>query len=134
MTSQRARRALPTLILGLALGQCGKDGSGPGTLRPGAIALISGNGQTATVGQNLAQPLVVQVTTTDGRGVPNVPVTWAVTAGGGSLTAASTQTGPTGVASVLWSLGTVASSSNQTARASVAGVSGAVTFTASATA
>src|SRR5574341_186583 len=134
MVPQRLRRALPPLLLGLALAQCGKDGAGPGSLRPAAIVLLSGNGQTGTVGQNLSQPLVVQVTTSDGRGVPNVTVSWSVTAGGGSLTAASTQTDPTGVASVVWSLGTTAGSGNQTARASVVGVNGVITFTASAVA
>src|SRR5574341_1526177 len=134
MVPQRLRRALPPLLLGLALAQCGKDGAGPGSLRPAAIVLLSGNGQTGTVGQNLSQPLVVQVTTSDGRGVPNVTVSWSVTAGGGSLTAASTQTDPTGVASVVWSLGTTAGSGNQTARARVVGVNGVITFTASAVA
>jgi hypothetical protein len=56
----------------------------------------------------LAQALVVRIRDADGRAVPEQPVTFAVTAGGGSVSASSTSTDSDGDASTEWTLGTVA--------------------------
>ncbi len=63
------------------------------------MALVSGGGQSATVGAALAAPLVVRITDAFGNGVPGFAVNWAITTGAGTLSAASSATNATGVAS-----------------------------------
>jgi adhesin/invasin len=75
---------------------------------PAAVAIVGGDGQTARVSQPLAQPLEVRVTAGDNGPVPALPVAWTVTAGGGSVSAASTATNAEGRAGVTLTLGDVA--------------------------
>jgi plastocyanin len=103
----------------------------------GAAALIAknaGDNQTAEVGT--AVPIDPQVVVTDANDVPvpQVPVTFQVTGGGGSVNPATpVNTSAAGLASVHWTLGSQAGTNNNTLQASAAGVGGSVTFTASAT-
>ena len=55
------------------------------TAPPTQMALFSGDAQTGTAGQALAQPLVVLVRDAASAPVAGVTVTWQVTAGGGTL-------------------------------------------------
>src|SRR5919106_1720754 len=126
------RRVVLVATAMVALAQC--DWEGTRTLQnlPADIAPVSGHGQTGTVAQALALPLVVRVTNSKGVGVEGVAVSWAVLGGGGSLSAA-TPTDTTGETSVIWTLGTVAGTHNQAVAAAVNGLSGPpVTFIASA--
>src|SRR5690349_20678489 len=113
-----------------AAGCGGTDGTAPATAS--AIALVSGNHQTGTVGQLLGQPLIVRVTDKNGAGVSGVAVSWAITAGSGALSAASSQTDAQGQTQVSWTLGTSAGSEKDTAFASVGGVNGTALFGATA--
>ena len=125
--------ALVLLAALLALTRCGGESTGPAGPRPSAMAAVSGDGQTDTAGRTLPQPLVVKVTTSAGAGVSGIAVSWAVTAGGGSLSASSVTTDAQGQAAVTWTLGTVAGAGNNRVTATVAGLAGSpVTFTASA--
>jgi adhesin/invasin len=100
-----------------------------------SISAVSGTGQSATVGAQLANPFVVKVTDAAGNGVAGITVTFAVTAGGGTLSATSVTTDASGQASTKLTLGTAAGSNNNTVTATAAGLSGSpVTFTASANA
>jgi hypothetical protein len=93
------------------------------------VAKFAGDAQTDTVGQALA-PYVVRVTDTTGVPAAGIDVTWAVTAGGGGITAASITDG-SGMAQAVRTLGTLAGA--QTATATVGGAAGSpVTFTATA--
>jgi len=99
---------------------------------PTQIAVSAGSGQTATV--NTSVPVVPTVIVRDALNnpVPNVTVSFAVTAGGGSVTAASAVTGSDGVASSGgWKLGTAAGTNTLTA--SFAGGGGPVSTTINAT-
>ena len=110
----------------LVLGGCG-DSTEEGP-EPAAIALLDGNGQDGVVGTALASPLRVEVTDEAGDPAAGVEVTWSVTAGGGSITPAST-TDAAGVAAAVFTLG--AANGVHTATASVAGLAGSpVQFTA----
>jgi adhesin/invasin len=74
---------------------------------PSAMAGFAGNNQTARPGRAVATPPSVIVTDPAGVPVPGVPVTFAVTSGGGSVTGASAVTGVDGIAAVgSWTLGT----------------------------
>lgn len=117
----RLNRIAVTLALAAALA-CGES-SGPA--RVYVLAIAAGDAQTDTIGATLAVPYAVHVTDTTGASARDLAVSWAVTAGGGSITATST-TNAGGIATAIRVLGTTAGTA--TARAQVAGAS--VTFTA----
>lgn len=104
------------------------------------LVKISGDAQTATVGNALAQPLVVEQRDAGGNPVPggtggspaNTVVTFAIASGGGSLTPTSVMVGTDGRASSTWTLGNAAGAQAATATAGTATVN--VAFTAVATA
>jgi hypothetical protein len=74
---------------------------------PATLTIVSGNNQTAVAGTTLPLPLVVRVTDQNGNVVPGVVVTFSVTGGNGSLSAASATTDANGLAQATWTLGTV---------------------------
>ena len=122
-------------VLGVAtfIGGCGSSyGGGGGSGPPSELvskASLSGDAQTGTVGQTLAESVTVLVTR-DGTPESGVTVNWGMTSGG-SLSPVSSLTGADGTASTAWSLGHTAGA--QTATASVSGAGGSpVTFTATA--
>jgi plastocyanin len=127
-------KQLATLVMGAtvlvsACGGGGGSGPPPDNMSTTAAA-VSGNGQTGTVGQVLADPLTV-VVTQGGQPAASVTVNWSTTAGGGAMTPPSGTTDANGMASSSWTLGPV--SGSQTARATIAGASGSpVTFSATA--
>ena len=92
---------------------------------------ISGDTQQGVPGTALAQPFIVEVQDGDNVAFAGVPVTFAVTAGGGTLSVTSTTTGANGRAQSTLTLGS--SAGTNTVRASVQGISASVTFTAEAT-
>ncbi len=75
---------------------------------PASLVLISGNNQSGTVGQALVNPFTVEVTDASSNPVAGVTVTFAVTAGGGTLSAASVVTNSSGLASSILTLGSTA--------------------------
>ncbi|HEY2806266.1 MAG TPA: hypothetical protein VGI92_10465 [Gemmatimonadales bacterium] len=101
--------------------------------KPTALVIQGGNGQTAGVGSPLAQPLVARVNGSDGLGVQGIPVTFAVTSGGGSLSKLVDTTDANGDAHTAWTMGTGAGA--QGASATAASLAPAtVGFTGTATA
>ena len=98
---------------------------------PTAPTKISGDTQQGTPGAALAQPFVVEVRDTDSVAFAGVPVTFAITAGGGTLSVTSIMTSANGRAESTLILGS--SAGTNTVRVSVQGVSQAATFTAEAT-
>jgi len=95
---------------------------------PPSASVVSGDGQSATRGTPLPQPLVLRVES-GGRPAAGVPVSWQPSAG--SLSAASRATDSTGRASAIWTLGAVAGP--MTLAATVGGAGGtSLQFTAQA--
>jgi len=93
------------------------------------IAKVTGDAQTATVGNTVAVAPSVKLTDAFGNPVPNVLVTFTIGSGSGSVTAGSANTDATGVAKVgSWKLGTTAGANTLVATA------GALTTTFTATA
>lgn len=94
----------------------------------------SGDRQSATVGTSILLPLTVQLTDSNHTGVAGAIVTFAVTQGGGTSTAAADTTDVNGQASTGWQLGTTAGANAMTA--TLSGVTlppvTTVTFTATA--
>ena len=98
--------------------------SGP---RPYALEIISGDGQQGEPGAALAQPLVVEVRDQNGNPLAGAQVTFAVTAGGGTLSATTATTDADGRALTTLTLGRTPGTT--TVRATVADLE-PVTFTA----
>lgn len=94
------------------------------------VMITGGNQQIGEVATTLPTALSVQVTTSSGQALSGVSVTWAVTAGGGSLTPSSSTTDSNGTATTQWKLGTT--SGTNTATATVASLAPA-TFSATGT-
>jgi len=96
------------------------------------VYLVSGNGQSGSVGTALADSLVVRVTDAYGNVVTGASVVWATT-GGGSVSPAGTTTGANGLAATRRTLGPAAGPQGATATA--AGLKGSpVLFALTATA
>ena len=92
---------------------------------------ISGATQQGAPSTTLTNPFVVEVQDANGAAFAGVPVTFAVTAGGGTLSITNTMTNANGRAESTLILGS--SVGTNTVRVSVQGVSQAATFTAEAT-
>jgi hypothetical protein len=101
------------------------------TQTPTKLELVSGNGQSAGIGQKLGNPLVVKVLDATNAPIQGVTVTWRVTGGGGSVSPASGPTNSQGTASAEWTVGT--SPGPQALTASVSSLT-PVSFTATANA
>lgn len=100
--------------------------------QPAGIAVASAATQSGTAGQPVAQLPAVRVTDQRSQPLAGVAVTFAVTAGGGTITGAAAITNAEGIARLgSWTLGPAAGANTVTA--SVAGLS-AITFTVNASA
>ena len=95
------------------------------------VLIVDGNDQTAAPRATLPKDLVVQVVDQSGNPVVSAPVTWVVTAGGGTVAPTTGTTDENGRAATKWTLG--ASVGINTAQAVVSGV-GQAEFTATAAA
>jgi hypothetical protein len=130
MLEFRPRRPLAAvLFIGLmALAACDDEES----IAPLTPTIVASNVSVDTlrglVNAPLTQDASVKVTSSDGRPIPGVAVAWAVGSGGGSVSDATTATGPDGVASTTWTIGSEPDAV-QTLTATVTGLS-PVTFVA----
>jgi hypothetical protein len=76
---------------------------------PATVTAVQGSIQTANAGTAVPILPAVKAARDDGSPLPNVPFTFSVAIGGGSVTGATALTGPDGIASpTMWVLGTVA--------------------------
>ncbi|HEX8359650.1 MAG TPA: Ig-like domain-containing protein, partial [Longimicrobium sp.] len=107
------RRTAALLLAALSIASCDNPaGPGPDPVAtptvPAKLDVVSGGDQQATVGQELAQPLVVRLLDDRGRPVRNHIVNFRVIAGGGTVFAGSALTNNDGEARERWTLGTAA--------------------------
>ncbi len=111
------------------LSSCGGETTPPPPPPPPSPANVAkqpgGDTQTANIGQLVATPPAVKVTTATGAALAGVSVTFAVASGGGSLTGATPSTGADGVATVgSWTLGPAAGPNTLTATVAGSGIAG----------
>ena len=105
------RAAGPNRVTASAQGLAGSPVTFSATGTPGpaaALAVASGDQQTGQIGTALANPLVVVARDANGNPVQGVPVSFAVAAGGGALSAASATTDAQGQAATRLTLGPAA--------------------------
>ncbi len=93
---------------------------------------ISGDTQQEETGATLTQPFIVEVKDSGSVVFAGVPVTFAITAGGGTLSATNTTTDANGRAQSTLTLGDTAGTNTVTI--SLPGVTQTITFTATSTA
>ena len=132
-------RATSTLTLGIQPGRNSVVARAPnllpvffaaaGVAAPQSLTKLSGDQQRAAPGTRLAEPLVISVLDQTGAGFPGATVTFAVTAGGGTLSASTATTDADGRAASTLTLGSELETT--TVVATLAGVD-PVTFTATA--
>ncbi len=72
---------------------------------PTGLVKLNGDNQTTSRSQAVLIPPTVLVTDAYGNGVGGVTIAWAVQAGGGSVGAPSSVSGPSGAAAIGWTLG-----------------------------
>jgi hypothetical protein len=104
---------LAALATALSLSGCGGDDlkcGGPFCVSPGPpeatkLTAGTGGGQTGAPGRQLREPIVVLVTDDDDRPIADVPVSFSVSQGNGSVSEATVQSDIEGRAEVNWTLG-----------------------------
>lgn len=131
-TNNNALTATSTGLAGSPVTFVASGVPGPAT----QIAVSGGNNQVAPVGVSVAIAPSAVVRDAYNNAVSGAAVTFAVTAGGGSVTGEAPTTDASGVATVgAWTLGTAAGTNNNTLTATSPGLTGSpLTFTASASA
>jgi len=88
---------------------------------PSAISVVSGDGQSAMIGTELAESLIVRVTDEYANPVPGIKVSWSSTSGGGWVGGPGpTETDPDGLAGMTRTLGAAVGA--QATTASTAGL------------
>ena len=100
-------KRLPVLLLlmaGCLLAGC-ESPTESVPLAPLQLSVVSGNGQSGSPGQPLADPIVVKVEDSRGHGVRGQIVNFRVVEGGGSVFAGAAITNKDGIAQELWTLG-----------------------------
>jgi plastocyanin len=110
------KRFCLALFIALALVDCGGDGGGTGPT-PNSIAVNAGNNQIGAAGTALAESLAVIVKDLSGAVLSGITVTFAITAGGGSVSPASRTTDAGGIAKTRRTLGPNAGTQTVTASA-----------------
>ncbi len=113
---------------------CSTDAVAPTGPSPAGFSIVAGDGQTGEVRSPLFTRIAVKVSGANGVGVPDVPVAFVVTAGGGSVEADEVSTDSRGVATVAWTLGSLLGPNSQAVTATAAAIPATVlTFTATST-
>ncbi|HEX6368000.1 MAG TPA: Ig-like domain-containing protein [Longimicrobium sp.] len=109
-----SRSILPSAALVLLLA-AGCDGGTAAPPVPAFVTALTPLTQTAVVGTPVAAAPQVRVSDDRGRVMAGVPVSFAVTAGEGTVGAATVSTNAQGVATAAWTMGTVAAENTLTA-------------------
>ena len=115
----------------LVLPACGGGGTEPEPIgTPATVAVSAGNGQTGMAGRTLLAPIAAKVSDANGRGVPNIPVSFVVTAGEGSIEPATSRTNGAGIATSNWRMGTIVGRPQQVTATVLDTLTGALVDTA----
>lgn len=98
----RSFRSVALLAAFAGVGACSVTSEPP---VPRAATITSGNRQTQPAGTVFPVPLGLIVVDQYDYGARNVPVTWTIVSGGGSLSTTSNTTSDAGVASTVYTAG-----------------------------
>ncbi|HKG95824.1 MAG TPA: Ig-like domain-containing protein, partial [Gemmatimonadaceae bacterium] len=119
--TRRANNALCLVLAAAALAAACDEYTAPTSLEGDAsgmrLEIVSGNNQSAPVGTELSQPLVVRAFNSAGNPIANQIINFRVTLGGGSVFAGTAKTNANGYAREWWTLGPAAGLNRIEARA-----------------
>jgi len=115
-------RPLSAPLLSLLTGALFASGCKEATVAPvpGRVVVVQGQAQMAAVGSLLPVQLIVRVLSTEGAPMPQVPVSFSVTQGGGTIDPPSQASDANGEVKAKWTLGPA--SATQQVTASVRGL------------
>ncbi len=88
----------------VAVASCNKSDPADPTI-PAKMVLVDGEPQTGAAGADAVAPLRVRIVNLAGDGVASIPVEWAVTEGGGTISNPHQQTSNDGISSVTFTYG-----------------------------
>lgn len=92
-------------LVGLACSDSGAPTPPPPSITPKALQIVSGDGQRALRGGDLAAPLRVRLIGSDDEPLSGTAVQWTVTEGQATIDPAQSTTGPSGEAETRVTLG-----------------------------
>ena len=134
--ANRSIGGMAVLLTATALAACGSNGGDlGGGPDPNALSAArsepSGNGQSGTVGQDLANPLRILVLR-GGAPAAGEVVTWSATGTGATLTPSSDVTGADGISTSVWHLGSEVGAQSSQATVAAGADGSPVSFSATA--
>lgn len=115
VVSQNGLVALVALLVA-----CGGDATRPATPKPTALKLLSFPQVIGAAGESMSDLVKVKVTSASGDGVPGIVVSFTPAPNSGHVAQPTATTTSDGIATVQWTLGTVAGDKIDTVRASIA--------------
>jgi hypothetical protein len=137
--ASRSTGRTAVLLAAVALAACGDYGSdlGGGGPDPAALSAArsepSGDGQSGTVGQDLANPLRI-VILRGGAPTAGAVVAWSAAGAGASMTPSVDTTGPDGISTSIWHLGNEVGAQSSQAAVNGGAEGSPVSFSATAAA
>jgi adhesin/invasin len=111
------KKVAPFLIVFASLTATACSDSTVAPLVASGLNKVSGDAQSAAIGSTLPNPLVVMVIDQNGSPLSGVAVTWNLVSADGALSATSSTTDASGLAQVVWTLGSVPGSETAAASA-----------------
>ena len=134
--ANRSIGGMAVLLTAAALAACGSNGGDlGGGPDPNALSAArsepSGNGQSGTVGQDLANPLRILVLR-GGAPAAGEVVTWSASGTGATLTPSSDVTGADGISTSVWHLGSEVGAQSSQATVAAGADGSPVSFSATA--
>lgn len=103
--SRLVKSALPILAVGILAGFPGCSPAVDAPITAASLSVVQGNQQSAAVGTLLPTPVVLRVRGSDGLPLAKVPISFSVTAGGGSVDPGTAVSDANGEVKAKWSLG-----------------------------
>ena len=99
------RRRLPWMAGALLVSVAGCKKATEPVLTPGSMTLVQGGGQQLQGGLELPNPIVVRLLDIDGKPLPDYPIGFVVSKGGGTVNPGSALTDASGEVKTKWTLG-----------------------------
>lgn len=125
MPYRRLASFLLPIVISFVTGSCSDHSVAPKRPVPASLEIVAGNQQTAVVGKELPDPLIVRVLDANQAPINGQIVNFRVVAGNGTVFAGAATTNSDGIAQERWKLGTVANDTQRVEARAVNSTSGA---------
>lgn len=129
LVRRRALAGVTSLVLGAPLACAKKDATSPDP-KAASLLIVQGANQSVQGGKELPTPIVLRVLDASGNPVEAVPISFVVSAGGGSVTPGTLASDKNGEAKTKWTLGSA--DATQKLEATAPGLGGVLVVNATA--